>query len=72
MLRFQHVETSVLMDLLSFHTARYTRMMMEGAIQADFISCRETIEILQKEIKFRSSECDIPAKPASPLPHRRR
>jgi hypothetical protein len=59
MLQFQHIESSVLMDLLSFHTARYTRMMMEGSSHEEFNYCRETIELLQKEIKFRNAECDI-------------
>ena len=62
MLRFQHVEASVLIDLLSMYTAKYTRMMMEGGSHEEFANCGETIEILQKEIKFRNAECDIPVK----------
>jgi hypothetical protein len=37
-------------------------MMMEGSSQFEFVNCRETIELLQKEIKFRNVECDIPVK----------
>ena len=62
MLRFQHVETNVLMDLLSLYTSKYTKMMMEGSSQYEFVNCRETIELLQKEIRFRNVECDIPVK----------
>jgi hypothetical protein len=71
MLRFQHLEMNVLMDLLSLNTARYTRMMMEGGSQEEFTACRETVEILRKEIEFRNAECDITATPTPPFSQRK-
>ncbi|MBC7947140.1 MAG: hypothetical protein H7Y42_04620 [Chitinophagaceae bacterium] len=43
------------MDLLSHHTAEYTRMLTEGSETGQFDACKKIITELQEEIEFRKS-----------------
>ena len=48
-----HLETSVLLDLLSIHTTDYTRMLDENIRGEAFEKCQQTISLLQSTINSR-------------------
>jgi hypothetical protein len=49
----QNLELTVLVDLLSQHTARYYKILSDGGSEEEFTSCKKTIQLLQSEIEFR-------------------
>jgi hypothetical protein len=49
----QNLELTVLVDLLSQHTARYYKILSDGGSEDEFTSCKKTIQSLQSEIESR-------------------
>ncbi len=49
----QHLETSVLLDLLSIHTADYTRMLDDNIRGDVFDKCKQSISLLQSTLNSR-------------------
>jgi hypothetical protein len=47
------MELTVLVDLLSQHTARYYKILSDGGSEDEFTTCKKTIQQLQSEIEFR-------------------
>ena len=52
------LDTSLLVDLLSQYTERYTNMLTEGCDQEEFEKCKLTIEAIQKEIQVRQQQLE--------------
>ena len=50
---FQDMELSALLDMLSLYTAKYTKMLSDGAPKDESNTCREIIQQLQSEIESR-------------------
>lgn len=53
MQEFQNLDLSALVDMLSEHTVKYTKILADGGNQDEYDNCRKTIQLLQKEIAFR-------------------
>lgn len=51
----QKMDITALVDLLSFYTAQYTKMMSEGCTQEEYNACKNEILSLQLEIEARHS-----------------
>jgi hypothetical protein len=49
----QHLDTTVLLDLLAIHTAEYTDMMNNNIRNEAFEHCKATISLLQSTINAR-------------------
>ena len=54
-MEYQHLENSVLLDMLAEYTARYTRMMTEDEKAEEFYAFKRTIEQLTYEIELRKN-----------------
>ena len=52
-------ETSVLIDMLSQHTANYTKMLSERNLGEEYYRCKEAIKALQTEIENRHHSGNI-------------
>lgn len=55
MQEYQNLELSVLVDMLSDHTARYSRLLTDGCREDEYNSCREIIQALQMAIEAKKS-----------------
>jgi hypothetical protein len=53
MQEFQNMELPALLDMLSLYTARYTKMLSDGAPKDEANACRDIIQQLQSEIEAR-------------------
>ena len=53
MKEFENLDDVALLDALAYYTARYTKMIADGASREDSMSCREIIQSLQLEIECR-------------------
>ena len=56
MQELRNLETSQLIDLLSQHTADYTKMMTDNMIGDKYEKCKLFIKALQTEIDFRKTD----------------
>jgi hypothetical protein len=61
----QNLELSDLMDMLSEHTAIYTRLMADGNRTEEFDNAMKKIKLLQAEIQFRKTTLDVKSELAS-------
>ena len=50
------LETAHLEDLLSKYTIEYTRLLIEGSSQEEYLKCKEAIKAIQLEIEVRQNE----------------
>jgi hypothetical protein len=50
------LDTSQLEDLLSKYTIDYTRLLMDGSSQEEYLKCKEAIKAIQLEIEVRQNE----------------
>ncbi len=55
MQEYQNLELSALIDMLSQHTAKYSRLLTEGCSEEEYNSCKEIIQFLQAEIETRKN-----------------
>jgi hypothetical protein len=55
------IDISTLIDMLSKHTADYTKMFTQGATEEEYLRCNTIIKALQKEIEFRKQSTTISA-----------
>jgi len=56
MKEFKNLDLFTLMDLLVKHTDEYMKMFKEGAMEHEFARCKEIIQHLTDEIKFRKKQ----------------
>ena len=52
-MELQKLDMSALVDMLSTHTADYTRMMNKHTSEDDYVKCQLAIKALQSEIESR-------------------
>jgi len=52
---FEILDTYDLINALADYTARYTKLLAEGGLQRDIITCREMIQSLINEIDSRKA-----------------
>ena len=62
------LETSILVDMLSEYTEKYTRMASEGGSIQEYELCKQTITALQIEIERRKQSFDENATATSTEP----
>jgi hypothetical protein len=53
MQEFKDAELSTLIDLLAYHTSRYSKLLSMGHRGEEFEESRTAIEIIQEEIRTR-------------------
>jgi hypothetical protein len=55
MQELQNLDLSALVDMLSEHTVKYTRILANGGNKDEYNKCRKTIQFLQREIADRKN-----------------
>ena len=56
--KFQHVETSTLIDMLAQHTQQLTSLLLSAINAKEFSDCKSMIAQLQSEIYLRQAQSD--------------
>lgn len=61
MRQFKTLDHTALLDALAHYTAKYTRMISEGASREEYNNYKETIQALIDEIGYRKMSKDNPS-----------
>ena len=56
---YKGLERSEVIDMLSHYTVRLMGIIIKGGSKDEYHKCKEAIEKLQNEIRFRDTECDL-------------